>query len=107
MEGEKQGGRRAKSPMRPGKVERGSGSSRVCVSLGTKTGEHSKTLGTRTRSRFILSIALSIPFTTVPMLFVTVRIVTAVCTRLATASIRDDSRRRLSPSVFLRMAFWA
>jgi hypothetical protein len=62
---------------------------------------------TPTRSRFILSIALSIPLTTCPILFVTARIVTAVSTRLATASIRLARRSKLSPSVFLRMAFWA
>lgn len=60
-----------------------------------------------TRSRFILSIALSIPFTTCPILFVTCRIVTAVSTRDATASILDASRRRFKPSVFFRIAFWA
>jgi len=55
----------------------------------------------------MLSIALSMPFTTLPMLFVTVRIVTAVSTRLATASIRELRRSKLSPSVFFRIAFCA
>jgi hypothetical protein len=55
----------------------------------------------------MLSIALSMPLTTWPMLFVTVRIVTAVSTRLATASILDARRSRFRPSVFLRIAFWA
>jgi hypothetical protein len=59
----------------------------------------------RTRSRFMLSIALSIPLTTLPIELVTIRMATAVSTRLATASIRDASRRRLRPSVFLRIAF--
>lgn len=52
-------------------------------------------------------MALSMPFTTLPIEFVTDRIVTAVSTRLATASIREASRRRLSPSFFFRIAFWA
>jgi hypothetical protein len=55
----------------------------------------------------MLSIALSIPRTTLAMLPVTVRIVTAVSTRLATASIREARRRRLRPSVFFRIAFCA
>ena len=53
----------------------------------------------------IVSIALSIPFTTLPILFVTLRIVTAVSTLLATASILDASLNRFSPSVFFRIAF--
>ena len=61
----------------------------------------------RTRSRFMLSIALSMPRTTDVMLPVTARIVTAVSTRLATASMRLDSRRRFSASLFLRIAFEA
>jgi hypothetical protein len=60
-----------------------------------------------TLSRFILSIALSIPLTTLPILFVTLLIVTAVSTREATASIRDERRSKLSPSVFFLIAFWA
>lgn len=63
--------------------------------------------GARTRSRFIVSIALSIPFTTLVMFPVTCRIVTAVSTRLATASRRLARRRRLSDSLFLRIAFEA
>lgn len=55
----------------------------------------------------MLSIALSMPLTTLPIEFVTVLIVTAVSTRDATASIRDASRRRFSASVFLRIAFCA
>jgi len=58
-----------------------------------------------TRSRFILSIALSIPLTTLPIEFVTLLIVTAVSTLLATASIREANRNRFSPSVFFRIAF--
>ncbi|KAN0137314.1 hypothetical protein V8E53_004759 [Lactarius tabidus] len=54
------------------------------------------------RSRFIVSTALSIPFTTLVMLPTTYRIVTAVLTRLATASGRLARRRRLSNSFF----FW-
>lgn len=52
-------------------------------------------------------MALSIPLTTLPILLVTDLIVTAVSTLLATASILEERRRRLSPSFFLRMAFWA
>lgn len=55
----------------------------------------------------MLSIALSMPFTTEPIEFVTVRIVTAVSTRDATASMRDASRRRFNASVFFRIAFCA
>lgn len=60
-----------------------------------------------TRSRFMLSIALSMPLTTDVMLPVTCRIVTAVSTRLATASMRLDSLRRFSASLFLRIALEA
>lgn len=60
-----------------------------------------------TRSRFMLSIALSMPLTTEAMLPVTWRIVTAVSTLLATASILLERRRRLSASLFLRMALEA
>lgn len=60
-----------------------------------------------TRSRFMLSIALSMPLTTEPIELVTVRMVTAVSTRDATASMRDARRSRLSASVFLRIAFCA
>jgi hypothetical protein len=58
-----------------------------------------------TRSRFILSIALSIPLTTLPMEFVTLLIVTAVSTLDATASILLANLNRFRPSVFLRIAF--
>lgn len=58
----------------------------------------------RTRSRFMLSIALSMPFTTLVMLPVTCRIVTAVSTRLATASILLASLSRFKASLFLRIA---
>ena len=61
----------------------------------------------RTRSRFILSIALSMPLTTDAMLPETWRMVTAVSTLLATASTRLERRRRLRDSVFFRMAFAA
>jgi len=52
-------------------------------------------------------MALSIPRTTEVMLPVTCRIVTAVSTRLATASILLESRRRFSASLFLRIALEA
>jgi hypothetical protein len=55
----------------------------------------------------MLSIALSMPFTTPIMLPVTCRIVTAVSTLLATASMRLASRRRFRASLFLRIAFEA
>ena len=55
----------------------------------------------------MLSIALSMPFTTLVMLPVTWRIVTAVSTRLATASMRLARRRRFSDSLFFRIAFEA
>ena len=61
----------------------------------------------RTRSRFIVSIALSIPLTTLVMFPVTCRIVTAVSTRLATASSLLANRKRLSDSLFLRIALEA
>lgn len=60
-----------------------------------------------TFSRSIAFIAPSIPRTTPAMLPVTCRIVTAVCTLLATASMREPSRRRLSFSFCFRIAFWA
>jgi hypothetical protein len=60
-----------------------------------------------TFSKFIVSIALSIPRTTWPMLPVTARIVTAVSTLLATASMREARRKRLSDSFCLRMALAA
>lgn len=47
------------------------------------------------------------PLTTFAMLPVTDRIVTAVCTRELTASIREPSRSKLSFSFCLRIAFWA
>ena len=77
---------------------------RSLVGMRTRAQREAKML---TRSRFILSIALSMPLTTCPMLLVTLRIVTAVSTRLATASIRLARRSRLSPSLFFRIAFWA
>lgn len=55
----------------------------------------------------MLSMALSMPFTTDVILPVTWRIVTAVSTRLATASIRLDSLSKLSDSLFFRMALEA
>lgn len=61
----------------------------------------------RTRSRFMVSIALSMPLTTLVMFPVTCRIVVAVSTRLATASIRLASRSKLSDSLFLRIALAA
>ena len=63
--------------------------------------------GKRTRSRFIVSMALSMPFTTLVMFPVTCRIVMAVSTRLATASIRLARRRRFRDSLFLRIALAA
>lgn len=53
------------------------------------------------------AIALSMPLTTLPIDDVTFFIVTAVCTRDATPSMRDDSRSRLSDSFLQRMAFAA
>jgi hypothetical protein len=47
------------------------------------------------------------PLTTPVMLEVTLLIVTAVSTRLLTASMREDSRRRFSDSLCLRMALAA
>ena len=61
----------------------------------------------RTRSRFMPSIALSMPRTTDVMLPVTCRMVTAVSTRLATASIRLANLSRFRDSLFLRIAFEA
>jgi hypothetical protein len=55
----------------------------------------------------MLSIALSMPRTTDVMFPVTARIVTAVSTRLATASMREPSRSRFSDSLFFRIAFAA
>ena len=63
--------------------------------------------GLRTRSRFILSIALSMPFTTDAILPETWRIVTAVSTLLATASTLLASLRRLRDSFFFLIAFAA
>ena len=61
----------------------------------------------RTFSKSMLFMAPSIPRTTFAMLPVTWRMVTAVCTRLLTASMRDASRSRFSFSVCLRIAFCA
>ena len=47
------------------------------------------------------------PFTTPAILPVTCRIVTAVWTLLATASIRDPSLSKLIFSFCFRIAFWA
>lgn len=47
------------------------------------------------------------PLTTFAMLPVTWRIVTAVCTRELTASMREPSRSRFSFSFCLRIAFCA
>jgi hypothetical protein len=55
----------------------------------------------------MLFIAESIPRTTFAMLPVTCRIVTAVWTRLLTASMRLASRSRFNFSFCLRIAFWA
>jgi hypothetical protein len=55
----------------------------------------------------MLFIAVSMPLTTFVILPVTLRIVTAVCTRLLTASSREPRRSRLSFSFCLRIAFWA
>jgi hypothetical protein len=52
-------------------------------------------------------MALSMPLTTLVMLPVTCRIVVAVSTRLATASMRLASRSRFSDSLFLRIALEA
>lgn len=55
----------------------------------------------------MLSMALSIPLTTDVMLPVTCRMVTAVSTRLATASTRLDNLSRFNDSFFLRIALAA
>lgn len=55
----------------------------------------------------MLSIALSMPLTTEVMFPVTCLIVTAVSTRLATASNLLDSRNKFRASDFLRIAFEA
>lgn len=60
-----------------------------------------------TFSKSILFIAPSIPLTTFAMLPVTERIVTAVCTRELTASIREPRRSRFNFSFCLRIAFCA
>ena len=60
-----------------------------------------------TLSRFMLSIALSMPFTTDAMFPVIWRIVTAVSTRLATASTLLDNRSRFNDSFFFLIAFAA
>lgn len=61
----------------------------------------------RTFSKSIDFIAESIPLTTFPMLCETDLIVTAVCTLLLTASMRDASFKRFSFSFCFRIAFWA
>ena len=61
----------------------------------------------RTRSRFMLSIALSMPFTTDAMFPDTWRIVTAVSTLLETASTLLASRSRFRDSFFFLIAFAA
>ena len=53
----------------------------------------------------MLFMAPSMPRTTLAMLPVTWRMVTAVCTRLLTASRREARRSRFSFSVWLRIAF--
>ncbi len=58
-------------------------------------------------SRFIISIALSMALTTLLMFPVACRIVTAVSTQLAMASMRLARRSRLSDSLFLRIALEA
>ena len=58
-------------------------------------------------SRSMAFIAPSMPRTTPAMLPVTCLIVTAVWTLLATASIREPRRRRLTFSFCLRIAFCA
>jgi hypothetical protein len=52
-------------------------------------------------------MAASMPLTTFPMLWLTERIVTAVCTLELTASILEASLRRFSFSFCLRIEFWA
>ena len=61
----------------------------------------------RTLSRSMVFMAASMPLTTLPMLWLTCRIVTAVCTRELTASIRDASFSRFSFSFCLRIEFCA
>ena len=60
-----------------------------------------------TLSRFMSCMARSMFFTTAAIDPVTGRIVTAVSTRLATASILDERRSRLRDSLFFRIAFEA
>ena len=60
-----------------------------------------------TFSRSMAFIAESMPLTTLAILPVTCRIVTAVCTRELTASMREARRSRFSFSFCLRIAFWA
>ena len=52
-------------------------------------------------------MAWSMPLTTLVMLPVTWRIVTAVWMRLLTASMRDPNRSRFRRSFCFRIAFWA
>jgi hypothetical protein len=63
--------------------------------------------GILTFSKSMLFIATSMPLTTFVILPVTLRMVTAVCTRELTASSREPSRSKLSFSFCLRIAFWA
>lgn len=60
-----------------------------------------------TLSRFMLSIALSMPLTTEAILPVICLIVTAVSTRLETASTRLDRRSKFKASFFFLIAFAA
>jgi hypothetical protein len=62
-------------------------------------------MNTLTLSKFILSTALSILFTTAVMFPVTCLIVTAVSTLEATASIRLASRNKFKDSFFFLIAF--
>jgi hypothetical protein len=69
--------------------------------------DSSPILSARTLSGLIDFMATSKLRLTFIMLPVIWRIVTAVCTRPATASTREESCRRLSFSFCLRTAFWA
>ena len=60
-----------------------------------------------TFSKSILFIAESMPLTTFAILPVTCLIVTAVCTRELTASIRDARRSKFKFSFCFRIAFCA
>jgi hypothetical protein len=61
----------------------------------------------QTFSKSIAFIAESMPRTTLPILWLTCLIVTAVCTLLLTASIREANFSKLSFSFCFRIEFCA